>query len=169
MNQNDLFNEVAKAIQDILSDARNTGIVTDDGAEKIAEAMLIVAVLASVPTPVPHACRLARSAADGLADEMASCVHFRDIAPVQWSYAASTALQSLHASADIAMAEIVAQRIGFYLEFDKYDLEVKVGPMSSRGKEPSYKAFYVLDSKELLGFLQDCEESALAQHESAPH
>src|SRR5690606_14236005 len=94
-----------------------------------------------------------------------------DGVPVHWSHADSLGLRLLRASVDVAMAEMIARRVGFCVEFDDDDRVVLAGPSSCECEDPCYAIFDVVDAKELVGFLLDCEELALADCDcgNGPH
>lgn len=172
MRPNRRFNEIAKTIGKGLSDARNAGVTSDEAVRKLVEAMISTAALASLIKPVHEAYELAEWANEEIQEEIYGCMACKaDGIPVHWSHADSFGLDLLRASVDLAMAELIARRIGFSVDLDYCTFDILVGPSNCECEEPCYEAFDVLDTKELISFLRDCEKLALADCDcdNGPH
>lgn len=170
MMPNRLFEELAKAIGYALSDASDAGVASEEGIRKLVAAMGAMRGLASISAPFQEAYELAEWATDELEGEIDACANCKaDGLPIHWSPVDSFGLDLVWRSVDVAVAEIIARRIGFSVDLDFCTFEILVGPSNCECAEPCHEAFDMRDTAELIGFLRDCEELALADCDNGPH
>lgn len=165
---NSRLNQLAQEIRNIVSDLRNKRAASEEAIAELMQAIFVLSALASLTTPLPQTAKVAEVASEEITDELYRCIGVTEAGlPVQWAPTLSYGLDLLRAIANIALSEIVAQRIGFNLDYDEFDLLISVGPSSCSCEEPCVEIFDVLDTRELLAFVRDCERLELEDQAEA--